>query len=335
MTDTTWTERYLAAVLRSIPESRRGDVERELRSSIEDGIEERVANGEDRVAAERAVLEGLGDPGRLAAAYTGRPNYLIGPALFPVYSHIIPRLIAISAPIVLIAVSALKIIAGTEYLGALAAGTSATIGVVIQLAFWGTLFFVFLERADAARETREQIASAVGTWTVDRLPEPSNKRVSVSETVGEVLTVLITAGGLLFVRSLEVNTPTGRIPLLDPSLLDVFVPYLAGVLVVLGAVHLLVYVVGHWTYPLATVHGILAIAWGAPIAYVALQGQLVNPAFASAIGWPGLAAGDQPAMLAIAVGVTLVTAWEVFDAFRRARGASLAGFASAILSRGA
>jgi hypothetical protein len=49
----SWTERYLAAALRSIPEPKRADVERELRSSIADAVEERVAAGEDRLAAER------------------------------------------------------------------------------------------------------------------------------------------------------------------------------------------------------------------------------------------------------------------------------------------
>ena len=67
------TEQYLAAALRGIPEKKRADVERELRSSIADAVEDRVANGEDRDAAEKAVLEGLGDPARLAAGMTGTP----------------------------------------------------------------------------------------------------------------------------------------------------------------------------------------------------------------------------------------------------------------------
>ncbi|MBA3852357.1 MAG: hypothetical protein H0X59_08335 [Chloroflexi bacterium] len=37
------TERYLAAALRSIPDAQRADVDRELRSSIADAVEDRVA----------------------------------------------------------------------------------------------------------------------------------------------------------------------------------------------------------------------------------------------------------------------------------------------------
>src|SRR5258708_33845857 len=85
-----WTERYLATVLRSIPEPKRTDVERELRSSIEDAIEERLAAGHDASTAERVVLEALGDPSALAAASPGQPNYLIGPELFPLYPRLPP-----------------------------------------------------------------------------------------------------------------------------------------------------------------------------------------------------------------------------------------------------
>src|SRR5215212_5190286 len=88
-----WTERYLAAALRSIPAAKRADVEQELRSSIEDGIEERIAAGADGATAERAVLESLGDPSLLAAAYTGKPNYLIGPELFPIYRSVVPKIL--------------------------------------------------------------------------------------------------------------------------------------------------------------------------------------------------------------------------------------------------
>src|SRR5215210_6168501 len=95
----TWTKRYLAVVLRSIPERQRADVERELRSSIEDAVEERVAGGEGRDVAERAVLEGLGDPSVLAGAYSGRPTYLLGPELFPIYRMVLVRILAVAVPI--------------------------------------------------------------------------------------------------------------------------------------------------------------------------------------------------------------------------------------------
>jgi hypothetical protein len=321
----TWIERYLDAALQSIPKDKRADVERELRSSIEDGIEERLGAGEDRQVAERAVLEGLGDPSVLATGYTGKPNYLIGPELFPIFRHIIPRLMLIVAPIATIGMAALKIIAGSSYPDAIAAGISLGITSIINLGFWGTLFFVVLERADAARQTRAEITSAMGKWTVERLPEAAKTRVSASDTIGEVITVLITAGGLLLLRTFEVASPSGPIPVLHPSLVDLWVPFLAATLVVLAFVHAIVYAVGRWTMGLVALFAAVEIAWAAPIVWVALQGTLINPAFAAHIGWPGLAEGDMAPMLAIAVFSTLITAWEIFDVFRKARRADVVG----------
>ena len=97
---TELTERYLAAALRGVPHSQRTDVERELRSSIPDAIEDRATAGEDRDASERAVLDGLGDPTRLAAGIAGRPLHLIGPDLFVEYRQLLVMLLSIVMPIV-------------------------------------------------------------------------------------------------------------------------------------------------------------------------------------------------------------------------------------------
>lgn len=315
---TSLTERYLAAALQSIPEPKRADVERELRSSIDDAVEERVGAGEERRAAERSVLDGLGDPALLAAGYTGRPNYLIGPELFPIYRHVVPRIIAIAAPIAAVVLAAVKVAGGGGYADAIAAGIGGAISAAIQIAFWATLVFVLLERADAAREARTEIVAA-GRWTVDRLPEPSPGRVTSGETVGEVFTALLTVGGLLLLQSIGVTTAPGSdLPLLEPALNGFWLPAFIAINVALAALQVIVYLVGRWTIPLAVVFAGLNLAFALPVLALALTGTLVNPAFAQHVGWPPLAEGDGPVMLAVAVGTSLVTAWEIVSAFRRA-----------------
>ena len=317
---TSWTERYLGEALRSIPDSSRKDVERELRSSIDDAIEEQVEAGHDRLAAERSVLEGLGDPTRLAAAYSGRPNYLIGPDLFPLYRQVVPRLIAVVVPIAALVVAAARVLGGGSYPDAIAAGISVAITVAIQLAFWSTATFVFLERADAARAARTQLVTSTGRWTLERLPEPTKTRVTAGEVVGEVITVLITIGGLLFLNSLATTGPGGAdIKLLDPALTTFWLPAFVVILAAVGVLHVMAFVVGRWTMPLAVVHAIVEIAFAVPLVKLALDGTLVNPAFAAHVGYPPLAEGDAPAMLAIAVVTTLVTGWEIVSVFLRAR----------------
>lgn len=323
---TSWTERYLAAALRSIPEPKRADVERELRSSIADAVEERVAAGEDRLAAERVVLEGLGDPALLAAAYTGRPAYLIGPELFPLYRRFVPRLIAIVVPIAAVVLMGAQLLGGGTYADAVAAGIGGAVSVAIQIAFWTTVTFVFLERAESAREARTEIV-ATGRWRVDMLPEPSAARVTAGESVGEVVTVLITIGGLLFLRNLSgANDASGAaIQLFAPALTDFWFPVLIAVLAALAVLQVMVFVVGRWTMMLAVGHAVLQAAFAVPIVVLALNGTLINPAFAEHVGWPPLAEGDGPVMLAVAVGTTLVNGWEIVSTFRRARRAQRAG----------
>jgi hypothetical protein len=318
---TSLTERYLAAALRGIPERQRGDVEGELRSSIGDAVEDRVAAGEDRTAAEMAVLEGLGNPARLAAEYAGSPLYLIGPELYLVWRHVLLRLVAIVVPIVVVVLTAVELIGGAGYVGALVEGLGGALTVGVHLAFWVTLVFAFLERADAVRDARTEIVGATGRWTVDMLPDPKAERVTAGEAVGEVISSLIAIGGLLFLRNLSsVTGADGEvIPLFDRALTDFWFPVLIAVLAAIAALQVLVYVVGRWTIPLAIGFTMLELAFAVPVIVLALSGTLINPAFAAEIGWPPLAERDGLVMLSIAAAATLVTAWEIFDAFRRAR----------------
>ena len=328
-----WTERYLGAVLKSIPEAKRADVERELGSSIADAVEERVLSGEDRTAAERAVLEGLGDPSLLASAYRGSPNYLIGPELFPTYRQFLPKLVAIVVPIASLATGAARVLAGGTYQDGIAAAIATAIQVAVQLAFWVTVTFVVLERAEDARQAKADLVEKSRRWSVERLPEVVTGRVSIGETVGEVLTAVITIGGLLLLRTFGTTDAGGAtIPLLDPSLSNMWLPAFIVILGLQAVVHLVVYRVGHWTYLLASVFAALQVAFAGPVAWLALNGTLVNPAFATHVGYPPLAEGDAPVMLAIAVVSTIVTGWEVFDAFRKARNAQAMGAAVGIAS---
>ena len=325
-----WTERYLAAALRSIPEPKRADVERELRSSIEDGIEERVRAGEDPTGAERAVLEGLGDPSRLASAYTGRPNYLIGPDLFPVWRSVVPKILGTAVPIVAFLTTSVSLADGGTVADSLALGISSAVGTGIQIAFWSTVFFIFLERADAARQARDEVTAKLGTWTVERLPQTPKPGMSLGTAISELVAVGATAIGLFVAQSLTVAGASGPIPVLEPSLSGFWVPFLFASLLALGVIHVFVYTVGHWTMGFAALHALVEVAWAAPIVWLALRGSLINPAFAEHIGYPALSSGSGPVMLAIATFSVVITAWEIFDGFRKARASGAAPLVRAV-----
>ena len=227
---TSLTDRYVAATLRGIPEKQRADVDRELRSSIADALEDHVANGEDRAAAEVAVLEELGDPTRLASGMTGRPLYLVGPELFPAYRYVLFLLLAIVVPIVGIVEAAVEIGSGAGIGSALLEGIGGALSVGVHLAFWVTLAFAIVERLDPAtwrREDLKDLKVLTAPWKVEYLPElPSSGAVTVGETVGEIVTAGISIGGLLYLRGWSwVTDASGQpIPLFDPALWNFWFP---------------------------------------------------------------------------------------------------------------
>jgi hypothetical protein len=330
---TQLTERYLAAALRGIPESQRSDVERELRSSIADALEDRVSGGEDDELAEKAVLEGLGDPVRLAAGISGRPLHLIGPDLFVEYRRLLVMLLSIVMPIVGVVQVAVQVAGGEDWIGAIVAGIGAAWTVGLHIFFWVTIIFAFVERVDAAREARDEITKAAGHWTVERLPALPAGRVTAGETVGEIVTVFISIGGILFLTGANWFTDASGdvIPVFNPEVWSTWMPILIGALVAQALLQIVIFLVGRWTMPIAAVHALLQLAFAVPVTVLALTGSLINPAFTDAIGWPPLADGNGPAMLALAAVTVLVTGWEIFDGFRRARRAGaingdLAGF---------
>ncbi len=97
---TTLTDRYVWGVLRAVPEAQRPDLEPEIRALIADAMDARVASvaGEAPTAAERAVLTELGDPEVLAARYTDRSLFLIGPAYFLVWKRLLLTILPIIVP---------------------------------------------------------------------------------------------------------------------------------------------------------------------------------------------------------------------------------------------
>ena len=319
---TSLTERYLAATLRSIPEKQRPDVERELRSSIADAVEDRVGNGEDRTAAETAVLEELGNPTRLAAGMTGRTLYLIGPELFLAYRYVLFLLLGIVVPIVGVVEAAVEINGGAGIGQAILVGLGGALAVGVHVAFWVTLAFAIVERVDKSTWKDSDLKEITGPWTVEHLPDlPSSGAVTVGETVGEIVTLGISIGGLLYLRGWSWVTDDSGAPivLFDPALWDFWFPALIGVLALQAVFHIVKLTVGRWTIGLAIVNAILLAAFAVPFAVLAVTGSLINPAFAAEVGWPPLAEGDGIVMLALAAASILISGWEAIDGFRRAR----------------
>lgn len=75
-------DRYLNEVGRRLSPKTRDDILAELRSVIQDKLDERVLEGQITRAHVIEVLKSMGSPKKVAASFAGE-RYLIGPALYP------------------------------------------------------------------------------------------------------------------------------------------------------------------------------------------------------------------------------------------------------------
>lgn len=306
----TLTDRYVAATLRSVPASQHADIEQELRASVADAIEARVEAGVDPAEAETAVLDDLGDPGRLAAGLVDRPLYLIGPELFLVWWRLLKALLwvaLIPGAIVL----TVDLVDGEAVGTAIASGLGTAISVAIGIAFWTTLVFAVLERTGA------RSAELTGPWTVDRLPaERAPRAVSLGDTVASVGLLVLAAAALLLQQSIAwFRAPDGAtIPVLHPDLWPAWIAVLVVIIAVEIVLTIVTYARGRWTVGLAVVNTVTGALFAGAVVWLASADRLVNPAFLEASG------GDSLSWLSNAIiAVTVVIAvWDVVDVWIKA-----------------
>jgi hypothetical protein len=274
---TTLTDRYVETTLRRLPVRQRPDIEKELRASIADAVDDRLQAGDDPAEAERAVLTDLGDPVRLAAGYADRPLQLVGPALFPDYTRLLTALLATVLPAVAAAIAVARTVRGDTAASVVGGTVGVTVTVGVHIAFWTTVVFAAYERLTWLRP-------AARPWSPDEMPEPPGPRSRRGAMVGgTVLAGLFTAFVLLSPRfTIGRDGPA----ILSPWLWRTGMVYvfLAAAIAGLGFVFVERY--ARWTVRLA-VTGALVEAVG-PILLICLAAgeRVVDPAFAGAAGWP-------------------------------------------------
>ncbi len=84
-------ERYIHEVGRHLPRQQRADVQAELRSLLQDMVEDQAQTKVEKADEDIVVgvLQEFGHPEKVAASYQSRPQYLIGPNLFPIFKLVL------------------------------------------------------------------------------------------------------------------------------------------------------------------------------------------------------------------------------------------------------
>lgn len=309
------TDRYVDAALRAVPQEQRDDIGAELRAAIADQVDARTADGTAPEQAERDVLTSLGDPDRLAADYSGRPLWLIGPRYYLEWWRLLKVLLWIMLPCAGLGVALANTIAG-EGLGTIIGTTVVVVlTAALHVVFWTTLAFVILERTGHEAPTTEP-------WTPDRLPEPRQSGVGFGDLVAGVVFLAITAGAVLWDHFVGFAPAHRGLSFLDPGLWPWWIGALLLLLALEAILNVVVYAAGRWTVPLAVVNGVLNFAVAVPALWLLAEGRLVNADF-----WPAVAPGADAALpgvlnALIGVGIVAVALWDTIEAGLKARRSS-------------
>lgn len=305
----TLTDRYVYAAARDVPEAQRTEFARELRERIADEVDARLAaaDGTSTEDAEAAVLRELGDPSALAAAYVDRPLQLIGPRYYLTWKRLLTLLYSIVLPVTAGAVLLAQLLAGSEP-GEVAVEVIGTVvALVVHLGFWVTLVFAILERSPGTQ--------AVEQWTPDKLPEirDEGRAGRLGDLIASLVFLTLFAVLILWqqVSPPFFDGPGEAIAVLDPDLWSFWLPYFL-VLIVLEMLFAVAIYLGGWNWRLAIANLVLNVAFTVPALWLLATGQLFNPAFLDAVGWPwGEAAGVTTTVLVIVfIGVAV---WDVID----------------------
>jgi hypothetical protein len=311
----TLTDRYVWGVLRAVPTAQRADLEPEIRALVADAAEARVVAGVVPAEAERAAIAELGDPERLAAQYTDKTLFLIGPRYFPDWKRLLTLLLSIVVPIVAIATMGAGYLAGKAPWEVVASGLGTAFMVGVNLAFWITLVFAVMERREIP-DLDEELA-----WTPDKLPEPP--AVAATETLGgiafSIAALVVAAIALVWQQTaMPITIDGASYPLFNPDLWSFWLPWF---LVVLGAqiaFHFALYLRGGWTWAFAVVNTILNLAFLVPAIWLWSEGMLFDAGLVAALDARGLAEAFRPAGVVIAIVFSAATGWDIIGGFRKA-----------------
>ena len=183
--------RYVAEVGRRLPLVQgREDIEKELRSTLEDMLEDRAqkAGRASDEAMEIELLKEYGPPQKVAATYNPHP-YLIGPQMFPFFIFIL-KLVVFGIMVGLSVVMGIQIITqmsvmGSEFVSIVGKGISNIISTSIAAFGYVVLAFAIIERFVPASEFKMGEEQEWDPTTLTR--EPSPDAVKRGELIAEII----------------------------------------------------------------------------------------------------------------------------------------------------
>lgn len=275
-------DRYIAEVGRHLPEKDRSDIEAEIRSTLEDMVEERrrhvTKSTDDEIIAE--TLEQLGDPQLLASKYSPLKRYLIGPGWYDVYLKTLQRVLFTVLPIFAIVTFILTLTENPlDFINAVGEAVGGAFNVGLQILFWVTIVFALLERSDEIPNVPQ--GANTRAWTVAQLPKlPKKRQIGVVETVINIASILFVLIWIALPFTLErLQGYPVPVPFLHPNLWNIWLPLFFVIMGLTLVLEVFKLKIGNWTPTLTATNVILSLISIIYIAALVITQDLVNPDF--------------------------------------------------------
>jgi len=193
-------DKYIAEVGKHLPRKQRADIEAEIRSTLEDMLDERKqGDGPADEAIVMQLLKEYGSPREVASTYqTHQHQYLIGPRLFPLFERVVRIVLAIVIGASLIGLGVGLAETGLsgpafvsslgEWAGGLFSGLIAAFGNIV-------LVFAIIERTQAAKEFEKEFEKETKDWDPNELKsEPAPDQIDLAD---HIATIIFTFLGLV------------------------------------------------------------------------------------------------------------------------------------------
>jgi len=183
-------DKYIAEVGKHLPRRNRADIEAEIRSTLEDMLEERKqtqGTADDAMVIE--LLKEYGAPREVAESYTG-PRYLIGPRVYPTFELVTRIVLIVLFAVALVGLGlglARSSLTGPEFLKTVGDSALGLLGGLITAFGNIVLVFAILERVLPAKEFEEE-----EEWEPAELArEPDPGRVKFGEQIFEMFFLVL------------------------------------------------------------------------------------------------------------------------------------------------
>jgi hypothetical protein len=281
---------YINEVTRRLPEKAQEDIALELRSNIEDMLPEDYT--EEDV---KKVLTKLGNPAELAQKYSGKPNYLIGPALYCSYLYVMKISLVAALCITFLTRFFEGIIQHQGDISIFSLMLTIFLDILIgsllvsfQVFTWVTLTYAFMERAvtlsDHVKNTK---------WTPDDLLALTNapkRTISRSESIFELFFTVLWASIFLNASNLlgwYTQHGTGledlklAAPLFQADVLKMYLPGIAVIFALEMFIAIYKLYTGRWNKGLAWIHALSNLLFSSFYCIMLLNPELFNNDFIS------------------------------------------------------